>query len=521
MLFELVSVRSVSGTKGECDAAAAIVSLIREDPYFREHPDLSGAYDGHDYLERPVVWALKKGSGRKTLILTGHYDTVGTSHYGNLEPLALSPEKLRAAMLESPPENEGIKKDLADERWLFGRGGADMKGGLAAALRTLCEYIPGSVNLLFVAVSDEESMSAGARQAVALYGSLREKHGLDYTLAVFAEPVERDPDEPFPLVCGSAGKILPVAVAKGIPAHGAMMLDGINSAHLTAGIIRRTEYDDGFVSSGMDAVFTQPPALQWARDLKQGYDVSMPEYAACAFNVTFFSETDPSGLLGRFTQHCRDAVSDVLARREACVRLLQGQGRLGEVSDVGPVPVMSVKELESKLSAKAGFDRAVREAKEKAAEIAATGEGMVAASVSYIRDILTWHDGPAVAVGVTPPFYPAAHCGEGELVEKIRSKLAQSGIQTVRREYSTAMMDLSYLSVINASGAKAILDNLSIPAEVYDVDIEAVARLAVPSLVIGPAGRDIHLPGERVWAPDIDRLPQLYGGIIEALEEEA
>ena len=121
---------------------------------------------------RHCVAMLLRGSGRATVILTGHYDTVTCDDYGDLAPLAVEPKALTEALLfrlRASAESPGDLLALADlESGAFqpGRGLLDMKAGLAAGFAVAEEFaarIGASGNLSFIAVPDEEATSVGAR----------------------------------------------------------------------------------------------------------------------------------------------------------------------------------------------------------------------------------------------------------------------------------------------------------------------------------------------------------------------
>jgi len=109
----------------------------------REHPDFSMSFDREEGLG--VVGTLGGGGGRD-LILCGHIDTVAPGDPGNWETPALEP-------------------DLRDGR-LYGRGAADMKGGLACAIYAVKAVIDSGLDLggrvVLESVIGEEDGGCGA-----------------------------------------------------------------------------------------------------------------------------------------------------------------------------------------------------------------------------------------------------------------------------------------------------------------------------------------------------------------------
>lgn len=236
ILYDLVAVQSDTGTAREKTIAATMSEMLRKQPYFAGRPDLYGLYDGGDALGRPLVWALRARSG--------------------------SPG------VRDAPE---VARDLDDPDWLFDRGTADMKAGLAIALWILFTVETHETNVLLVAVSDEENLSAGVRQAVPLLTELRDRFDLNYTVGVLSEPQYRDPDinGAYLFHRGSMGEVLPFVVAKGILTHAAEIFSGLNSSLIVAEIIRRVELATEFVSEDQ-GTSTPPPATLVFRDLKSG-----------------------------------------------------------------------------------------------------------------------------------------------------------------------------------------------------------------------------------------------------------
>ncbi|MER8578861.1 M20/M25/M40 family metallo-hydrolase [Mesorhizobium sp. M1423] len=172
---------------------------------------------------------LVRGTGRATVVLTGHYDTVTTRDYRDLEDLATQPQQLTQAlrktlaMAEAPAAKRG-RDDFASGEFLAGRGLLDMKAGVAAALAVcaaFAESTNAAGNLLFIAVPDEENNSAGARKAAQALPAIAGERGLDILAAINLDAICDDGDgsKGRIIALGTVGKLLPTAHVVGVPAH--------------------------------------------------------------------------------------------------------------------------------------------------------------------------------------------------------------------------------------------------------------------------------------------------------------
>ncbi|WP_135306205.1 M20 family metallopeptidase [Haloarcula amylovorans] len=135
---ELVSIPSHDGP--DCDESAAGEYVAA---WLREHTDAAVEYDDHGN-----VFARKGGGeGDESLALVGHHDVV-------------------------PPDDSQIETDGAyvlearDGR-LYGRGTADMKGSLAAAMLAFRDAgTPSDGELVFASFAGEERGGVGCRAAI-------------------------------------------------------------------------------------------------------------------------------------------------------------------------------------------------------------------------------------------------------------------------------------------------------------------------------------------------------------------
>ena len=114
--------KSVTNSSGEEEFAHFLQNILSQWDYFKVHPDrLWSLRTLNDPYERYSLFALVKsnsnrvkGKNNKTIILTGHYDTVSTENYGNLEPLACEPEELLEALIKELKQSGNSPQALQD-----------------------------------------------------------------------------------------------------------------------------------------------------------------------------------------------------------------------------------------------------------------------------------------------------------------------------------------------------------------------------------------------------------------------
>jgi acetylornithine deacetylase len=132
---ELVEIPSHRGPDTDESAAGEFVAA-----WLREHTDASVSHDDHGNV------IARKGSGEQSLALVGHHDVV-------------------------PPDDAQLNGgeyvvERANGR-LHGRGTADMKGPLAAAMLTVRDAAPADGELVFASFAGEEQGGEGCRAAIA------------------------------------------------------------------------------------------------------------------------------------------------------------------------------------------------------------------------------------------------------------------------------------------------------------------------------------------------------------------
>ncbi|HZK62371.1 MAG TPA: M20/M25/M40 family metallo-hydrolase, partial [Anaerovoracaceae bacterium] len=259
LLYELVNIPSSTDNATEAKVEALIFKKLKSIPKLQKDNTLGLENIEHDSHNRSIVWGLLKGSGKKTIVLLNHHDVVDTHDYGSLQKLAYSPIQLKEAM-KIGNFSKDVMLDLQSEDWMFGRGTADMKGGLSIQLKLLEKFSKKKNfdgNLLFLSVPDEENLSLGMRSSSKLLLALSKTYNLDYKLLINSEPHERANGK-FTIYDSSVGKTMAVVYVQGQKAHIGKVFEGLNPLTILARIQIHTELNSEFSDKALGEISTPP-----------------------------------------------------------------------------------------------------------------------------------------------------------------------------------------------------------------------------------------------------------------------
>ena len=471
-------------------------------------------------------------SHKPTVILMGHHDVVEADVYGDTKSWAFDMDNITAHLNEKALSSEA-HSDLLSGEWIFGRGSCDMLGGTAVQLAVLKkraeavlkkfdaapqgtntdveavsqeihaepETVPqGSNNdkgaLLFISVPDEESFSVGMRGTLPLLEQLKEQYNLDYCLAVCAEPNQRTADGRTQIIySGSIGKLLPVVLVQGRMVQIGSCRDGVNPLGILSRIVAATEGDESFTET-CEGEVSVPPVWMYARDLKEGYDFSLPHRAVGYCNVLTFRKT-PAQVLAYFLGKIRAAVE----------------------SASQPVAVMTWVTLWQQAKQQEGFAAFWRETEDWTRKMLQEQHKtypevtlwLMQATVDFIH-----LDKPVVLLGFAPPYYPAVRSEDMKHAARFEKyKKAITVLQKVKVDpYFPGVSDCSYCGLPAGTTANAWQANTPLWGDAYHFDMEALARLQIPFFLFGPWGKDLHQIGERV---NRYSLTEEYPAVLEKL----
>ncbi len=542
--LELVRTRSVNPGAGESRAAEDALRLLHEDGLADAYT-LSGLDPvADDPYGRHNAYAFVQGRSRRTVVLFGHVDTVGTSDYGPLEPWALDPAVLASrldALGRLVPE---LASDLAAHPgdWMLGRGVADMKSGVAATIavtRRLAQQaregdLPLSVVLL--AVVDEESESAGALQGVRLLRALRERYGLTYIGAIDTDyTAARYPGDPHRYIyTGTVGKLLPSIFVVGQTAHAGDPFAGLDVNLLVAELVRALSMNVELCDSVGDFI-APPPVTLRATDLKTGYDTQLPYEAYLYLNVVTLTTT-PAQLLETLHARVTSVLSELLTRMDTAGRRWMRDQRvpLSEEPDTRAGTVLTYATLHTETVRRLGAEY-VGAALDEEWRGCAPDLDSRERCLRLVRRLwtLSGRQGPGVVLYYAPPYYPHVASRPGPLLKAVEAVAAgRPELNLLVDDYFPLLSDMSYFGLDPGVDLAALRDNMpvwqeqgeqnaSTRAGAYSLPLEAMRSLDIPVANIGPYGRDVHQPGERVlMSYSFGVVPQLLYETIERLAHE-
>lgn len=504
----LTPIPSVTGSADEAEFAGKLADLLRQSPAFAAPgavwtvPVPGGAYP------RACVCALVRGEGRRTVIVTGHFDIVETSGYGALEPLALTPDELGPALIaqidREPPDahTARAREDLASGQFIAARGLLDMKAGLAAGIAVAEAFAARDDrhgNMLLVAVPDEEGNSAGARRMAEVLSDIARDNDLDIAAAINLDATGDDGDGTLGRMVslGSVGKLLPSALVVGTAMHVADTFRGFGASALAGALAAEVEWLPELTERTGEELGAGPTLLGM-KDSKTVYDVTMPASAWMYWNVALHRNGPRDVLAAMKSAAQRAAQKHLGALRERATAL-------GVTTSFGEAQVTTYAEM---------LEAVTAQDKDKADQIGWFAEGLAGSGIDLLEQCrrlterlwgMSGRSGPAIVLGFASTPYLPAVLGDDPAAQRLARAVEDSissvggcfgtSFRTIR--YFPGISDVSYFGQADASGIPDIAANTPAWKAVLGGS-ERLAAGGIPTINAGPWGRDYHNRLERM-----------------------
>ncbi len=525
LLYRLVKVPSVTGTRGELRMEDEISAILREMPYFQKYPNQIYRKEiNGDLLNRKAIAGFYQGSktSTKTIILLSHYDVVGVEDYGRLAPLAFSPLECTSAMVEENLSDDA-ERDLKSGEWIFGRGIMDMKAGLAIQMALLSEVVENGdleCNLLFLATPDEERYSAGMFAGVELIKGIRDQFQLDLEVAICSEPSfgAYPGDRSKYFYTGSVGKLLPLIFCVGTETHVGEPLEGMNAAWMAGVIANRLELSLAFLEQERGEQNPLPTILK-LMDLKEAYNVQTPTAAYVLANILTLKQ-NPQEVINKLKAIGEES-SRYIEERLSGVYDSLGYGEHESRKPILKPKVYTYQELFEKGSREYG-DVFIKEINTKIALLEQdTGMNMakLTAEIADVMAAFFKSEAPFYMIMLAPPYYPHVYLGDDERDQRAKGiveecvKVAEEKFNEEIKimSYFPGLSDVSYCRLRDRDTVMPVLENeMPLYGKGYNLPLSIIGELDVPAVNIGPYGKDAHKRTERLHVPfSTEVIPKL------------
>ncbi len=480
--IKFTAIPSVTGSSAEASFPHEVMEELKgfDDVWLTPVP--GGEHQRHS------LFALKRGKSAATVVLTGHFDVVPVDDYGDLR--AFNPQALLQATisrLKTNGENPQALRDFESGEFLPGRGLLDMKAGLAAGIAAIEAYT-GDATLLFLAVADEENRSAGARAAVPDLLKAAEQRGLDIKLVINLDAIsdQGDGSKARVVTYGSIGKQLLTAFIVGKQAHAGYPQDGVNAAYIAAELISAFEGNTQFVETS-GAEKTAPPTVLYAKDLKDGYNVTTPHAFWTYWNMMQYQRSGAEVL--------------ALASATAATALKRVQERSGRA-----VRLMTLADLVRILSSGTLEETANTYANAQALDLPERAKRIT--ETLWQKSGLV---GPAVVLGFGSIPYLAVSLKDHSLRQRIEKAVMPFGIGALN--YFAGISDMSFFG--EATGELSVV---AANTPTWGTSFLMPEAAGWPTINLGPWGRDYHHWLERLHTPyAFDVLPKALLAVIDAV----
>lgn len=496
---------------------------------------------------RRNVFAFVPGQSEKTVVLAGHFDTVGVKEFYEI------PNVKAGDPFESDTVAEALGLDM--ENYVAGRGSFDMKSGIAVGMTLMDEWnkspdpLKGSV--LFVATCDEENDSYGILGAADILLELKgEGDGtpastsltggkvldllgvvnMDYT----TERYQGDPN--YHVWSGTIGKTLPSILVRGQETHVGEHFGGFHASSLMSRIVSELEGNMHLADENV------PPTVLRLSDGREFYNVMTANKLRAYFNVFSVGKT-PTEILNEVNDLVNHAVGTYISSIQANYEIYKNRMFSAEErtkvksADWRNTRVLTYSQLLKEAQERTGekdLQRAIR-------DLTATtkGDGRDK-SFAIVEDLLTRSgiSEPAVVTFFSPPFYPYIKPDDGRLYEATVNSAEELGkeygVGITMHHFYPYISDMSYLklepeiqsSLSGVTGEMPVwnLDDPQKPGNrIYSLDqekISKVARLNLPVVNIGPYGFSAHKTHERVEKKyTFTILPELIKRVVYKMFE--
>jgi arginine utilization protein RocB len=528
----LVNIESVSNTEGVFKIGNYIHDMLEKWPYFQNNPEhLLKLPLKNDKMDRFNLAALVKSDKdvNNTIVYISHMDTVDIGEYRDLKDLATKPDKL-VEKLKTRDLSKDVKKDIESGEWLFGRGSADMKSGVAVELELLKEFSENTKdldgNILVIITVNEEADSLGMLNIAKPLVELAKKEKLEYIGGINTDYTTDEIGNKLKdryIYKGTLGKIVPALYVVGKGSHVGDVFGGFDvnllMSELTSRIDNNMELADKYKNR-----ITDPPVSLKQEDLKVEYNGQLPYEGFSYYNFLNFNR-GTSEVMDIFKEEVLDSIRSSLDWVEGNFRVYKSYHPEQDMSIDLDIDCYTYQELLEIIKDKYIEDKIEAEIENVLTKV--EKEGIKDLRIHSLRIIqrmweLSELEGPAVIIFLVPPFYPPQNPDIDDKKFKKFNSMVERIIKNheinkdydyniIIKDFFPYLSDASFSSFQGDKKDEEVLkNNMPYWGKGWKIDIDSVRKLNLPVVDVGVHGKGAHKYLERVHIPyTMKVLPEL------------
>ena len=174
------------------------------------------------------------------------------------------------------------------------------------------------------------------------------------------------------------------------------------------------------------------------------------------------------------------------------------------------------------------FDKFYSDARTKAVARVNSGESNFPSATVEMMEAVLDYSGiqyPLVLLGFAPPYYPPTHSnlvkgkeGYGTKAYEFAKKMSEDdfGQKLGYENFFMGISDLSYSAITSPFDYEKYSDNTPLWGDSYNMDFEAMEKIAIPGIIYGPIGVNYHQYSERVNKESLLKvMPETTKALIE------
>ncbi|MCF8001133.1 MAG: M20/M25/M40 family metallo-hydrolase [Halanaerobiales bacterium] len=533
---KLINIESVSNTEGVIEIGNFLHDRLEEWSYYQKNPDhLLKLPLRNDPMNRFNLAALVKGDNdcENTVVYISHMDTVDIGEYRELKSLATQPYKLMEK-LKTRNIDRDIKEELNSGEWLFGRGSADMKSGIAVELELLKEFSENTEdlegNILVIITVNEEADSLGMLNIAKPLVELANKENLKYIGGIntdyTTDETGNSPDDRY-VYRGTLGKIVPALYVIGKGSHVGDVFGGFDVNLLMSELTSRID-NNMELADKLNNRITDPPISLKQGDLKEEYNGQLPYEGFAYYNFLNFNR-GPAEILSIFREEVEDSIRSTLDWINGNFRVYKSYHTDQELELNLDIKCYTYQELLEIVKEKFIEDKVEAEIESVLSKVDEEGiKDLRIHSLEIIKRMweLSGLEGPTAVVFLVPPFYPPQNPEVDDnkfekfnniAEETIKNHEINTDYNMIVKDFFPFLSDASYAAFQGTQEDEDTLKaNMPYWGKGWKIDIDAVRELNLPVVDVGVHGKGAHKYLERVHIPyTMKVLPELIKKITE------